>query len=292
MLGIGDDAAVVSGLDQGVVLSVDTSVEGVHFDRRFLDLESIGYRSFQAAASDLAAMGASAVGALSSLIVPSRMAVAELDEIVRGQAEASRECRCPVIGGNLSKGGELSITTTVVGQVDRPLTRSGARVGEEVWVVGALGLAAAGLACSRLGMVQLVDPAVGQCVSAWARPRALLERGLALRGLASSCIDVSDGLSRDLARLARASGAAMVVNAGRLSASLSPSLRLACRRLRRSPTALAIAGGEDYALLATGPSSRRPSWARAIGRVQSGAGAWLARDGRKLPLAGGYDHFG
>ena len=112
-LGIGDDAAVLAGREGDWVCSVDASVEGVHFDRRFLGLRDVGYRSFQAAASDLAAMGAAPVAALSALILPAGLPAADLDELTLGQRDASLECRCPLVGGNIARGQELSVTTTV-----------------------------------------------------------------------------------------------------------------------------------------------------------------------------------
>src|SRR5215510_7321299 len=113
-LGIGDDAAVLAAGADPWVCSVDASVQGVHFDLRYLDLEDVGYRSFQAAASDLAAMGAEPTAALSALILPRALSGEGLDRLTFGQRRASWECGCPLVGGNISRGGELSITTTVL----------------------------------------------------------------------------------------------------------------------------------------------------------------------------------
>jgi thiamine-monophosphate kinase len=187
------------------------------------------------------------------------------------------------------------LTTTVLGRVVRPLPRSGARAGEQLWLVGPVGLAAAGLACLRLGLRgagQARQGAIATCVRAWRRPHALLAAGRELAALASSGIDVSDGLAADARQLARASGVRIVVDAARLRAALGASLLEASRALRRAELHFALYGGEDYALLATGPSARRPSWATAIGRVTRGQGVVLERDGRALPLGRGYDHLG
>ena len=146
-LGIGDDAAVLALSSEARVCSVDASVQGVHFDLRYLSLEDVGYRSFQAAASDLAAMGAEPVAALSALILPAGLSPAGIDELTLGQQAASRECACPIVGGNLSRGTELSLTTTVLGRAGMPLARSGARPGDQLWLLGGVGLVAAGLAC-------------------------------------------------------------------------------------------------------------------------------------------------
>jgi thiamine-monophosphate kinase len=294
-LGIGDDAAVLAAGADAWVCSVDASVEGVHFDLAYLSLEDVGYRAFQAAASDLAAMGAAPAAALSSLILPRGLPRAGIDQLTLGQQAASLDCECPIVGGNLSRGKELSVSTTVLGRVVRALLRSGARPGEQLWLVGPVGLAAAGLACLRLGLGgtgSARQQAIANCVRAWRRPRALLARGRELGTFASSCIDVSDGLATDARQLARASGVRIVVDAARLRASLGASLLEASRALGRAPLQFALYGGEDYALLATGPSASRPSWATAIGRVTRGQGVVLERDGRSLPLGRGYDHLG
>ncbi len=151
-LGIGDDAAVLKSAGRWV-WTVDAAVEHVHFERAWLSLADLGFRSFQAAASDVSAMGGAPFAALSSVIFPTGFAAAELDQLARGQRAAARALGCAVVGGNLARGTELSITTTLVGSVPRrPLLRSGARVGDELWLCGELGLAAAGLRLLQAGV--------------------------------------------------------------------------------------------------------------------------------------------
>jgi thiamine-monophosphate kinase len=289
-VGIGDDAAVVRAGGAELVWTVDAQVDGVHFDRRWLTLSDLGFRSFQAAASDLAAMGARPIAALSSLILPAGMKARELSAIATGQAEAAAELRCPVVGGNLARGSELSVTTSVLGRAARPLLRSGARAGDEIWLVGAVGLARAGLTLlSR--RVPLTTEALRTCVRAWRRPQALIARGSALCGRARAAIDVSDGLAGDLAHVAAASSVRAVLERAPLLRALRPELVRACARLGEDPLELALYGGEDYALIATGPAARRPRFARRIGRVERGKGAQLdTADGTRSPLGGGFDH--
>jgi thiamine-monophosphate kinase len=294
-VGIGDDAAVLPAGKAPWVCSVDASVEGVHFTYELASLEDIGYRSFMAALSDLAAMGAEPRAALSSLIVPRGFGRTKLTALSQGQAEAARAGGCPIVGGNMARGRELSITTTVLGHSERPLLRSGARPGQELWLIGALGQAAAGLAALRGGTSRGSTPheraALEQCVAAWRRPRALVERGLGLAPVASAAIDVSDGLVADATRLARASGVRIQVRHERLLAALGGELTAVSRLLRRSALRFALWGGEDYALLATGDASQRPAFARVIGHVSQGRGLWLVRrGGGREPLLGGYDH--
>ncbi|NOU28212.1 MAG: thiamine-phosphate kinase, partial [Polyangiaceae bacterium] len=129
-VGIGDDAAVLRPFEGKLVASVDAQVEHVHFERAWLGWDDVGYRSLMAAASDLAAVGAEPLGAMAALILPSDFSDDDLAALGRGQRAAADRLGCPVVGGNLSRGGGLSVTTTVLGRVDRPLLRSGAAVGE------------------------------------------------------------------------------------------------------------------------------------------------------------------
>jgi len=293
VLGIGDDAAVLRVGRDPLVWTVDVSVQGVHFDLRWLSLADVGYRATQAAVSDLAAMGATAVGALSSLVLPAEGL--DVLALARGQACASRALGCPIIGGNVSSGPVLEVTTTVLGQVAHPLTRQGARPGQELWLLGEIGLARAGLLWLMRGR-GIPAPAaearaLRRCLRAWRRPRALLEEGRSLLGRASAAMDVSDGLQGDCRSMAEASGVRLVLDEGGLEACLAPELRRCAALLGTPALRLALEGGEDYALLATGPKRRRPPGARVIGQVVAGRGVGLrnGRDETEL-TASGFDH--
>jgi thiamine-monophosphate kinase len=290
-LGIGDDAAVLApaGADS-LVWTSDACVEGVHFDSKWLGSADVGFRSLQAAASDVAAMGARPLAALSNLILPASFGKAELSALARGQAEASRALGCPVVGGNLSRGAELSITTTVLGTCRQPLVRSGARPGDELWLVGDVGLAAAGLELLRAGIASR-SRAAARCIRAWRRPVALVRTGMTLARYARAALDVSDGLRADAPRLADASGVRVIIEEAAFTKALDPALTSVARVLRVSPVELALTGGEDYALLAAGPSGTRPRSAQRIGRIERGRAAWFERaDGQRLRLSGGFDH--
>ena len=297
LVGIGDDAAVLEAPRAPLVWTIDTAVESVHFERKWLAPERIGARSLHAAVSDLAAMGAKPKAALSNLVVPRSVGRRELSSLVRGQARAARELGCPIVGGNLSRGGELSITTTALGVAKRPLTRAGARAGDEVWLIGAVGLAAAGLRCLKGGvspnrMRGRARRALTACIDAWRAPRALVAEGLALVGRARSAIDVSDGLGSDAAHVARASGVRIVLERRLLAKALLPELLQAAEVLEMDPLRFALEGGEDYAIIATGPSAKRPRTARVIGRVERGEGVMLEDpDGTRCNAESGFDHF-
>jgi thiamine-monophosphate kinase len=153
-----------------------------------------------------------------------------------------------------------------------------------------VGLAAAGLALLR-SRRRPKEPAARRAIDAWRRPRALVRDGLGLAGRATSAIDVSDGLAGDTRHLAEASGVRIVIEERALSRALPRELVRVATLVGRSALELALYGGEDYALVATGPRAKRPRGARRIGRVTKGRGTYLEReDGTMRPLSGGYDH--
>jgi thiamine-monophosphate kinase len=273
-------------------LTIDACVEHVHFERGLMSLEDVGWRATQAAVSDLAAMGARPVAALSNLTLPSSAGEKELRALARGQAQAARSLHCPIVGGNLTRGAQLALVTAVVGTAAKALLRSGARPGHELWLVGDVGLAAAGLAWLRKRRKRPLDPHARRCIAAFRRPRALLSEGAKLIGRAHACCDVSDGLARDALHLAEASGVRIVIEERALGTLIAPALEALSLRMGTPALDFALHGGEDYALLATGPKAARPRFARRVGRVERGRGGVLEQNsGQKLPLAGGFDHF-
>ncbi len=287
-VGIGDDAAV---LEPDLVWTIDAQVEGTHFDVRWVTWEDVGWRSFMAAASDLAAMGAEPVAALSSLVLARSLDDEALAAFARGQAAAAREVGAPVVGGNLARGTETSITTTLLGRAAQPILRSGARPGDGVWLAGGVGLAAAGLAL-LMQDAHVQDASIAACLGAWRRPAALLMQGRALRGLARAAIDVSDGLAHDAAQLAEASGVALVLDARLLAALAPPALAAASARVGRTVLDLQLEGGEDYALLASSASALE-GFAR-IGTVAPFTGSRVlleSAEGTKPHDPRGFDHF-
>jgi thiamine-monophosphate kinase len=153
LVGIGDDAAVVEPERNRVeVLSVDAVVEGVHFDRAFVPPDAIGHRALAVNLSDLAAMGAAPRLALLSMVLPPALPLADFDGIVAGLTALAAHHRLHVAGGNLARSpGPLMIDVTIVGTVKRrqALTRAGARAGDDVYVSGTIGAAAAGLKLLR-----------------------------------------------------------------------------------------------------------------------------------------------
>jgi thiamine-monophosphate kinase len=294
---IGDDAAVLdptlraAGQGGKIVWTVDAQVEGVHFRGDLVSWRDVGWRSFMAAASDLAAMGASPWGALCALVLPRSIDDDALDALSAGQAEAARAVGAPIIGGNLSRGGETSITTTLLGTGLRPLARIAER-GDGIWIAGALGLAAAGLAA----LERKLDPSdddVARAVLAWRTPRARIEDGLALAANTAvrGAIDVSDGLARDVGHIAAASGLCALLDEAALRAHVEPPLATLARSLGVAALDLALHGGEDYALIAT--SAGEVDGFVRIGRFEEGEGVALedASGARRVIDPRGFDHF-
>lgn len=290
-LGPGDDAAVVEG---GWVLSTDLTVEDVHFRRSWIGAEEVGWRAAAAALSDLAAMAAEPVGVLVSMAFP-RSGGLDVDAVQRGVRAAAASVGASVLGGDLSRSpGPLVLDLTVVGRAAEPVSRAGARPGDELWVTGRLGASAAAVLLWRAGQ----EPA-SMLRNAFARPVPRVRAALALvrAGVLRSLVDLSDGLAGDAGHLAAAGGVRVVLErdciplAEGVEAALGPSGALEA----------ALRGGEDYELCfaappgSVDPAALEPATGVAltrVGRVEEGSGVWLEEaDGSSEPLLkGGYDH--
>lgn len=301
IVGIGDDAAVLRRPRGNLVVSVDASREGSHFDLSWLSLEQAAERSFHAAVSDLAAMGATPLSAVCALELPAGAGRRIFDAIGRGQARAARELDCPVVGGNVASGSCIGFTTTALGYLERqkPLLRSGARVGDEVWLSHEAGWAGLGLhllqkrLAKRDGRRLIFAPGLGkwakQAVRAWTTPRAKVLESRDWRRRVHSLIDTSDGLASEAQHLGNASGVCVVLEAERLLTSHG-TLVGAAEQLGLEPLDAILYGGEDYALLGTGPRNKRPPGTLVVGHVKRGSGAVLSRGDQHEPLRVGFDH--
>jgi thiamine-monophosphate kinase len=288
-IGIGDDAAVLSPVGAAgrrLVWTVDEQVEGTHFRRDLASWHDIGWRSFMAAASDVAAMGAVPWCALSALVLPDDLDDAALEELARGQSAAAATAGAPVVGGNLARGPALSIATTLLGTCERAILRRGAVAGDGLWMAGRVGMAAAGLRAlgAQMGNVAALGPAV----DAWRKPRALVAEGRAMAAFAHAAVDVSDGLACDLGHLAETSGVRAELEASALLAD--EDLAAAARALGADALELALYGGEDYALVAASPVAI--AGFRRIGEVTAGRGVNLRSSSGSRPIEPrGFDHF-
>jgi thiamine-monophosphate kinase len=281
-LGIGDDAALLAlPPDEVLVVSVDTVVAGVHFPEGAAPAD-IGYRALAVAASDLAAMGADPLACTLALTLPA-VDAPWLAGLSRGLGEAIDDFALPLVGGDTTRGAQLVLSLQVFGCCPEggALRRDGARPGDQVLVSGTLGDGAAALAMLG-GQWQPPPAARDYLYRRFYRPASQLALGRALRGIASSAIDVSDGLLADLGHICRASAAGM-----RLSRSALP-LSEALSEVQGAID-WALYGGDDYRLAFTLPGGlAAPPGCYVIGDVVAGDG--LSVDGAPVQVAG-YRHF-
>jgi thiamine-monophosphate kinase len=301
--GIGDDAAVLAP-GPAVAASVDSLVEGVHFDRSRTSARLIGRKALSSALSDLAAMGADPGDALIAIGVPVDLDDADWDGICNGIADAAAASGAAVAGGDITRSDVLFLTVTVLGygaSADALVGRAGASPGQVVAVTGELGGAAAGLAllAGRAGDAGLARGVAAALEARQADPTPRLREGRALAEAgATAMIDLSDGLASDAGHVAAASRCRIEIDLSRLP--VQEGVREVAARIGEDPLELAAGGGEDYELLACIPADRLGQ-AKAdvealgtalteIGRVVSGQGlALIGPNGEPRELSG-FDH--
>ena len=275
IVGPGDDASVVRlPPDETLVTSIDALLADVHFPAS-APAELIGYRALMVSLSDLAAMGARASDVLVSLTLTDADP-GWVQMLTRGMAAAARVAGVRIVGGNLSRGPvALHVCVHGYAPADDLLKRSSARVGDRIYVTGSLGGAAAAL---RRGGLDDPDLELDELSRAYFQPRARLEQGLLLRGIASAALDVSDGLLQDLGHLISASQVGATID--------SKNLPIASDASRND----ALAGGDDYELLFTSAKPLPDLYipVSEIGEIVSAGG--IRVDGEPVDPAG-YQHF-
>ena len=317
VVGVGDDAAAVE-LGPFALVTTDSLVEGVHFRRDAAPPRLVGRKALTVNLSDVAAMGGVARYATVNLCLPADVTLGWVDSLYDGLLERAAEAGVGLVGGNVTRGRDtIVVDVTLLGDAGRLLLRVGARPGDRVVVTGRLGAAAEGVLLLTQG-ARLDEDGELQATGVWTassaaavttclraqldpRPPLALARSLAERGLAHAGIDLSDGLSSDLAELCRRGQVGAVVDA----AAIPVDPRAAGLERARGGDALALAlhGGEDYELLlAVAPqaleelSELARVWGvemTAIGEFVGGEPVVRLRDGtgeKPLPPRG-HDHF-
>ena len=292
-LGVGDDGAlIVPTPGQELVISTDLLVEGTHFFAD-ADAEALGWKTLAVNISDIAAMGAQPRWATLGIAVPPAPTFSWLGDFSRGFFDCAERHGIDLIGGDTTRG-PRAFCVTILGEAPsgQALRRDGAQAGDSIWVSGNPGRAALGLAHLQ-GRTVLSEPQLGECLAALHRPQPRVALGLALRGLVTAAIDVSDGLLADLGHILEQSA-----HAARLQIPGLPAAGLERDCL--------LAGGDDYELLFTAPASHDSNVAALAGKLQlpltrigqitaSPPGELvLCDDGGSIitPEHRGFDHFG
>ncbi len=249
VVGPGDDAAAIEPVRGALeVITTDAQVDGVHFDRRFVPPDAIGHRALAVNLSDLAAMGARPRAALLSMALPASLEVDAFDGIVEGFLALARRYGVVLIGGNITyTPGPMMLDVTAIGNVHKRkmLTRDGARAGDEVYVTGTLGEAAAGL-------LKLQENATdADRATRYLRPDPRVRAGLLLgkNRAATSCMDLSDGLADGVRQVAQASSVGMTLDGSSIPVAQEAKEWLS--RKGRDPLDIALRGGDDLELIFT-----------------------------------------
>ncbi|HWP83561.1 MAG TPA: thiamine-phosphate kinase [Terriglobia bacterium] len=289
--GIGDDCAILSGGGrEELLVTTDLLLEAIHFRREWQPPDSIGHKVLLRGLSDIAAMGGTPRCCFLSLALPPDISGRWMGQFFSGLFHLAEASGVILAGGDTARSpAGLLADIVVIGTAPRgkAVLRSGARLGDEIWVSGELGGAAEALRRLRQGgragqQMQRLRPLF------YPQPRLKLGRLLAARGLASAMMDLSDGLSIDLARLCKASGVGATIDAE------------AVPRFPEASLEQALHGGEDFELLFTVPprrARRLPQRAGGvpltrIGQITRGPQLWLVRKGRAEPLpVRGFEHF-
>ncbi len=296
VIGPGDDAAVVQPSGRPLVLTTDALVEEVHFRAAWCDSAALGARTALVNLSDLAAMAARPTEALLAVTAPAEIPAHQLESLIDGCAAALARHGATLVGGNLSAGPVLTLTLSLIGELDGPpLLRDTARPGDRLLVSGTLGDAA-----GALSFLLHDRPPPPVLLERWRTPTPRLELAqmLARAGVRAG-LDLSDGLACDARHLCRASGVGARIHVAALpvSAALRDAVASDAERLR-----FATAGGEDYELLvAVAPelvgTAREIGHAAGcpvheIGEIVAGEDVVLiGADGTALAASVGFDHF-
>jgi len=287
VFGIGDDAAVIKKTHGLTLITSDMLIEGVHFDLEYTTPYQLGQKALAVNISDIHAMGGKPRFFLLDIGIPDGFTLNKIEEIYKGSTELAGEFGITIIGGDTSYSRSgLLLSGTLIGETERPIMRSGARVGDGIFVRGTLGDSAMGLELLRRG--ERIHPGQSPAIA------YLISRHLVFtptpitdtKGI-TSMIDISDGLLIDISHICDESNVGAMIY--KKDIPLSEQLITVAKRLNRDPYEFALRGGEDYALLFTSSRDRRD--ATRIGEIIP-KGRYIIDDGRKIRFkAEGYEHF-
>ncbi len=301
-LGVGDDAALISVANgMQLAISADMLVAGTHF---FEDCDpyQLGWKSLAVNISDMAAMGAQPKWATLAIALSS-VDESWLKSFSQGFFACAAQFGVDLIGGDTTRG-PLNISVQIMGEVpfDKALKRNGAKIGDDIWVSGNLGSAALGLAHLQ-NKTHVLGNALPVCLNALHMPTPRLALGLALRDIASSCIDISDGLIADLGHILKASSPSESTFGADIDLEKIPCIAYLKQDLYNIQTQqVVLAGGDDYELCFTAPKSKRSAIQMLsnqlglplslIGEIQQKTGIDVMFNDAKITLSNkGFDHF-
>ena len=279
LIGIGDDGAVVAPSSRKSVLAADMAIEGVHFNREWSTLGEIGAKITAANLADIYAMGGEPKYLLVSAGLTADFGIAQVTELAKGIAEEAALVGASVVGGDISRAEQLVISISVFGEVENPITRSGAKVEDSVIISGLPGISAAGLLQLQSGITE------STFVSAHKKPTVNYQLAKKFHSVNAMC-DVSDGLLSELNHIASASGVGIELDS-KLIAEI-PGFKELEAATDGDIWEVVLSGGEDHVFVAT-TSASIPEGAHRIGKVVSGTGVKVSGIS-KLPAIG-FRHF-
>lgn len=289
IIGPGDDAAEVKVPGASFLVATDILIEGQHFRRDWSTSYQVGAKAAAVNLSDINAMGGKATALTVAFAGPGDLEVTWVEEMRRGMTEEAAKVGAVIVGGDISASKEIIISITAIGYGEKIITRGGAQIGDTIAYTGTLGLARAGqLALSR-GFRSPRDAVQTHCAPTLnyaAGPQA------AAAG-ATAMIDVSDGLVQDLAHIARNSGVSIDIKSHALE--ISEPIATVAEALGVDPLSIVLAGGDDYALVASFPPFvALPDGWHVIGSVVSKKPNDVTLDGQPIELGGNlkpHEHF-
>jgi thiamine-monophosphate kinase len=307
LVGIGDDAAVINPIIENILLTTDMMVEGIHFDPSFITPYQLGFKLISVNVSDIYAMGGKPLYVLLNIALKKNMTLEFVDTFFEGVKSAIEHYGAFLVGGDISATHtSSSFSAMLLGFAKRYLNRAGACIGDRIYVTGNLGDSACGLAILKRikKQVPLNDISYKKKINgkifkglSWETIELLLRRHLMpqardprkILNIATSMIDISDGLLIDLTRLCEESKVGARIYSENIP--LSSELKRTAKYLSISPLSLALSGGEDYELLFTA-SSRKRVKAICIGEITKSERVIVDKYGKEVPFsAEGYQHF-
>ncbi|MEN3045632.1 MAG: thiamine-phosphate kinase [Candidatus Hydrothermales bacterium] len=294
--GIGEDTAILEFNGKIISITTDSYSEDIHFRRSYLTLREIAYRTVAGALSDLAACGAKPITVLISLLIPENFSKNEIEEFYSGISEVLNNFGISISGGDLIKiKGKFSFTITCIGEIsDYPILRRGAKENDLVCITGDTGRVLASLEMLE-NNIKVEEKIRKKLIEKFKYPKPRIAEIIELKEKLriSSGIDISDGISKDANRLAKASGVKIILEEEKLP--LLPELVSFAGLLNKEPIYYVTNSGEEYEVLFTVPeseASKLPEWVAIIGRAEKGEGLFIKdKEGNLRELKGGYDFF-